>query len=89
MFEKLDYGPGRVSFSSNDLWEEDILQVDYPEGYLLDLGWYGESNGFIVYIVKDQNWEDPIKKYSCLCMTEIEDILRMAVKQIQGLLEPF
>lgn len=40
------------------LLKEDMLQLAYKE-YLIDLGFY--TNRFILYVVKDNNWETPIK----------------------------
>lgn len=50
---------------------EDLLQVKYDNGYLLDVGWYPEYdfNGtFVVQVVKDENWELPI--YYAKCVSE-------------------
>ena len=41
------------------LLKEDMLQLAYKE-YLIDLGYY--SNQFILYVVKDYNWNTPVKK---------------------------
>lgn len=41
------------------LLKEDMLQLAYRE-YLIDLGYY--SNQFILYVVKDYNWNTPVKK---------------------------
>ena len=39
-----------------------MLLVEYPDNYILDLGWYGSSNGYIIYIIKNEDWENPVKK---------------------------
>lgn len=36
-----------------------MLQLAYKE-YIIDLGFY--LNGFILYLIKDYNWDTPIKK---------------------------
>lgn len=41
------------------LLKEDMLQLAYKE-YIIDLGFY--LNGFILYLIKDYNWDTPIKK---------------------------
>lgn len=41
------------------LLKEDMLQLVYREN-LIDLGYY--SNQFILYVVKDYDWNTPIKK---------------------------
>lgn len=41
------------------LLKEDMLQLAYKE-YLIDLGYY--THQFILYVVKDYNWDIPVKK---------------------------
>ena len=41
--------------------DEDMLQVEYPHNYVLDIGWYHGINGsFVVRIIKDCDWDEPI-----------------------------
>ncbi len=40
------------------LLKEDMLQLSY-KGYIVDLGFY--SNGFILYLIKNQNCDTPVK----------------------------
>lgn len=47
-----------MNTNDKSLLKEDILQLSY-RGYIVDLGFY--SNGFILYLIKDQNWDTPIK----------------------------
>lgn len=46
--------------NTNDkyLLKEDMLQLSYM-GYIIDLGFY--STGFILYLIKEQNWDTPVK----------------------------
>lgn len=44
---------------NKSLLKEDMLQLAYKE-YIIDLGFY--LNGFILYLIKDYNWDTPIKK---------------------------
>lgn len=48
-----------MNTNDKSLLKEDILQLSY-RGYIVDLGFY--SNGFILYLIKDHNWDTPIKK---------------------------
>lgn len=63
MFENVDFKKGKILYIDDckDL-KEDLLQVQYANNYLLDVGWYGEENGFIIYIIKGYDWENPIRK---------------------------
>ncbi|KMT53274.1 hypothetical protein [Pseudomonas fildesensis] len=70
----LDFLQGRVTYDElsllqnlgiehqlNDL-KEDMLQVEYPDGFLLDVGWYPSfdiKGNFNIKIIKDYQWESP------------------------------
>ncbi|MEI0605727.1 hypothetical protein R4K48_02060 [Brachyspira pulli] len=48
-----------LSTFDESLLKEDMLQLEY-KNYIIDFGFY--SNKFILYIIEDYNWENPIKK---------------------------
>ncbi|MEI0564419.1 hypothetical protein [Brachyspira pulli] len=48
-----------LSTFDESLLKEDMLQLEY-KNYVIDFGFY--SNKFILYIIEDYNWENPIKK---------------------------
>lgn len=63
MFQNVEFKNGKVLYIDNyNIFKEDLLQVEYANNYLLDVGWYGEENGFIICIIKDYDWENPILK---------------------------
>jgi len=42
--------------------KEDMLQVEFPGGFILDIGWRPSFNiqgNFFVSLIKDYNWEAP------------------------------
>ncbi|ELK7957952.1 macro domain-containing protein [Listeria monocytogenes] len=41
--------------------KEDILQVQYPDDLLLDVGFYGKQ--YKIFVIKNLNWEEPEKAY--------------------------
>ena len=65
-FENIDFKNGVVKHIETDFsresLREDMLQVAYDNDYLLDVGWYGSHNGFIIHIIKNQDWEKPLLK---------------------------
>ena len=79
----IDYKTGEVVHIAEDFeaLSEDMLQVTYPGGYTLDLGWYGSSNGYVIYIIKDENWETPVKKVHT-GFYSLKEILENAVNYI-------
>ena len=48
-WRKVDFGTGTVTFL-DDTQKEDMLQVEYPNGFLLDMGWYQDR-----YIILSSN----------------------------------
>lgn len=48
-----------LSTFDESLLKEDMLQLEY-KNYIIDFGFY--SNKFILYVIEDYNWENPIKK---------------------------
>lgn len=65
-FENIEFKSGIVTHIQNDFsiknLKEDMLQVIYPKNYLLDVGWYGSMQGYIIYIIKNNDWENPVAK---------------------------
>lgn len=65
--------------------KEDLFQVVYEkDNIILDIGWYNQdsSNGgrFIIYLIKDFDWENPILKESCKEVTEIKNIVKNIIR---------
>lgn len=55
--------------------KEDLLQISYKNGYIIDLGWYPEFdiNGmFKIYIIQNHQWDNPIKEIKCNDIALIE-----------------
>ena len=100
MFENYDFKPGYVTYnpyklSPNDMTDlkylsEDMLQVEYPNSYILDVGWYGKFqtlNGvFIIQIIKDTDWEKPILIEEYKSVTELYEGMKIAIDRIKKLL---
>jgi hypothetical protein len=45
--------------------QEDLLQIQYDNNIVVDVGWYPEldpSGKFIIYIIKDSDWDSPLYK---------------------------
>ena len=82
----IDYKTGKINHISDDFkhLSEDMLQIEYPGGYILDLGWYGSSNGYIIHIIKNKNWETPVKKIYAGYYS-LKEILENAVDFITSL----
>lgn len=74
LVDKINFGSGKIirdkfidlekSICDQEMeLTENMFQIEF-EDYILDLGWSDEidcSGNFKVFLVKDQNWEEPIK----------------------------
>lgn len=78
--EQVDFKSGEIVY--NEFWidfdkayseqmdclTEDLLQVKFPNGYLLDIGWYPECDidgEFLIQLIKSENWEVPVCQSRC------------------------
>lgn len=94
MFENFDFSPGKVTYNDfnldpnlpldedNDGLKEDMFQVVYPQNYAIDVGWYSGVQQFIVYLIKDCNWEEPIEKIMCTNLNELEEGIESCIKEV-------
>ena len=47
-----------------DLLKEDMLQVEFAGGFLLDVGWYPEfdaAGDFRINVIKNHDWDRPVE----------------------------
>ncbi|MBS5284914.1 MAG: hypothetical protein KHY46_13820 [Clostridiales bacterium] len=76
-WSKVDFGAGRVIFL-DEMEKEDMLQVEYPNRLLLDMGWY--QNMYMICIIRDFDWECPIIQYTAADKKQLPDLLAEAVR---------
>ena len=60
VWSKVDFGTGTVTFL-DDTRKEDMLQVEYPNSFLLDMGWYQDR--YIISIIQNFDWTHPVQQY--------------------------
>lgn len=61
---------------------EDLIQIEYENGYLIDLGWYPEYNTqgeFIVQVIKNYDWENPVYMEQSRDEKQLEKVLLKAI----------
>lgn len=83
MFESVNFKSGKVRFCSESMDNEDILQAEFPNNYILDLGWYGNRNGFILYIIRNMEWSVPVVEYQFFNEKLAEKVLYLAIERIE------
>lgn len=100
MFEEINFGEGvnkkYIDFTINkditleeqiDLLKEDMLQVIYDNGYLIDVGWYSEfdeEGNFRVSVIKDYQWDNPILQRSCRYLNLLDEYLHECINLIES-----
>ena len=91
---KIVYNEFQIDFAKEytqqqECLQEDLVQVTYAQNYLLDVGWYPEyeSEGeFVVQIIKNQNWSEPVYKKSSKKEDELMKNLNDAVEIIESII---
>lgn len=81
------------SISFEDQWyqyKEDILQIKFGDNFIIDVGWYPESdpNGkFIVQGIKNENWWPPLAEESARNLVELKKAIEKIAIIINEYLE--
>ena len=71
---KVNYNTFRIDFNKpfeeqEDELNEDLVQVEYNDNYILDIGWYpeGDINGkIIIQLIHNSEWDNPLVCEKCL-----------------------
>lgn len=96
MFEDINFLPGLVTYNDLDInlisflkemqiSEKDLMQIEFPEGFLLDVGW--RDGKYIICIIKNQDWTNNILRKSCKSLNELRETLTEYTKKIRNLIE--
>ncbi|OPA85160.1 hypothetical protein BFW87_27380 [Pseudomonas fluorescens] len=70
-----------------DLLKEDMLQVEFAGGLLLDVGWYPEfdaTGGFHINVIKNFDWDRPVIALTAHETAELVEKLDMAQNAIKS-----
>lgn len=93
----IDFGVGKVVynefhidfdiplFQQKSELVEDLLQVSYPNSFLLDVGWYPEyslDGSFIVQVIKDGEWLTPYFTRRCYTREDLKSAIKAGIKTV-------
>lgn len=65
---------------------QDLLQVEYKNNYILDIGWYPDfdiNGSFNIYIIKDYNWENYIYRMQCKDEENLKYYINQAIEYLE------
>ena len=79
-WSRMDFGTGKIIFL-DITQKEDMLQVEYPNGFLLDMGWYQDR--YIISIIHNFDWTHPVQQYETTETNQLPTLLTEAVRLVE------
>lgn len=80
VWSKVDFGTGKVIFLDVTR-KEDMLQVEYPNCFLLDMGWYQDR--YIISVIHNFDWANPVQQYETTETNQLPKLLTEAVRLVE------
>lgn len=80
VWSKIDFDTGKVIFLDATR-KEDMLQVEYPNCFLLDMGWYQDR--YIISVIHNFNWANPLQQYETTETNQLPKLLTEAVRLVE------
>ena len=80
VWSKIDFGTGKVIFLDATR-KEDMLQVEYPNCFLLDMGWYQDR--YIISIIHNFDWANSVQQYETAERNQLPKLLTEAVRLVE------
>ena len=80
VWSKIDFDTGKVIFLDATR-KEDMLQVEYPNCFLLDMGWYQDR--YIISVIHNFDWANPVQQYETTETNQLPKLLTDAVRLVE------
>ena len=80
VWSKIDFDTGKVIFL-DITQKEDMLQVEYPNCFLLDMGWYQDR--YIISVIHNFDWTHPVKRYEAADRDQLPALLTEAAHLVE------
>ena len=80
VWSKMDFDTGKVIFLDATR-KEDMLQVEYPNYFLLDMGWYQDR--YIISVIHNFDWANPVQQYETTETNQLSKLLTEAVRLVE------
>lgn len=58
-----------------------LLQVEYPNCFLLDMGWYQDR--YIISVIHNFDWANPVQQYETTETNQLPKLLTEAVRLVE------
>lgn len=101
MFSQIDFTPGVVVYNDIELkmdvplkeqvehLKEDLLQVNFRDSFLLDVGWYPSfsvEGCFKVMVIRNFNWTEPVRELNVKDINSLQEAVQDCLSLIKSLL---
>ncbi len=76
-YKELDPYNGRISFVSED--DEDMIEIRYKDGMLIDVGYIERLNSYVITVVSsdtEEGWKDPLEQITVNNRSELSDTIQ-------------
>ena len=80
VWSKIDFDTGKVIFLDATR-KEDMLQVEYPNCFLLDMGWYQDR--YIISVIHNFDWANPVQQYETTETNQLPKLLTEAARLVE------
>ena len=80
VWSKMDFDTGKVIFLDATR-KEDMLQVEYPNCFLLDMGWYQDR--YIISVIHNFDWANPVQQYETTETNQLPKLLTESVRLVE------
>lgn len=80
VWSKIDFDTGKVIFLDATR-KEDMLQVEYQNCFLLDMGWYQDR--YIISVIHNFDWANPVQQYETTETNQLPKLLTEAVRLVE------
>lgn len=80
VWSKIDFDTGKVIFLDATR-KEDMLQVEYPNCFLLDMGWYQDR--YSISVIHNFDWANPVQQYETTETNQLPKLLTEAVRLVE------
>lgn len=80
VWSKMDFDTGKVIFLDATR-KEDMLQVEYPNCFLLDMGWYQDR--YIISVIHNFDWANPVQQYETTETNQLPKLLTEVVRLVE------
>ena len=80
VWSKIDFDTGKVIFLDATR-KEGMLQVEYPNCFLLDMGWYQDR--YIISVIHNFDWANPVQQYETTETNQLPKLLTEAVRLVE------